>query len=207
MGSFDVSRVVAMWSHISQSRLVRFLNRRFSWYIRSKSHLFGDGAVLPSLFDVSEYDTFCHGFLVTVLGLAVLLLCCAFVRRCCGSDCEVVSRAALEFGCKRILLGAKFELAAFVLTTNLVASHHKHTKCCSHEKVDVPVGLFVLLILSFVLEVEGNEFPQANVSFTTIFAMEVLIVFFRGAVINGMHATPPRILACVSAFSLILVIF
>ena len=53
-----------------------FSNRKLS---RDKVQVqsFGDGAVLPSLFDVSNVDNFCNSLLEVVLGLAALLQCSA----------------------------------------------------------------------------------------------------------------------------------
>ena len=80
---------------------------------------------------VANVDTLCNRQLVTVLGLAVLLLCSALSVDVASQ----MSRWHLElresFRCKRNLLGAKFELAPLGLVTSLVASHHMHKMLCS----------------------------------------------------------------------------
>ena len=86
------------------------------------------GAALPSLFGVSDHDTFRNGLLVEIPCLAVLLLISTFSVDVTSQ----ISRSYLEL-CESLdvsetTFGAKCQQASLVLATSLVASLHKHTK-------------------------------------------------------------------------------
>ena len=91
--------------------------------------------------DLFGVSFFCNGLLVVVLGLAILLPCSALsvdaTSPCSWSYLELRK----DLGCERIRLGAKFELALFVLATSLVVSNHKHEMLCPQH---CPFGRWTL---------------------------------------------------------------
>ena len=156
-----------LWSHNSQSRLVRVSNLKSSvvhW-------VEGDGAVPPSLFGVSDVNTISSGLEAMALGLAVLLLCSALSVDVTSQLPRLYLELRKSFGVSETFLERSRSLLLLIMR-QMWLLHTTRTKCCADDILHA--GILALDSLSGLFGIPESSLFAAGTGFLSFYDIATL---------------------------------